>query len=362
MHKEKRNKVLSIFLFIQIGLVYILSYFPLFIEKFYSNGIYIYISTFFRTIFGWVPFSIGDLIYLVLILLTIRFLISFFKDKNKNLKSILFQALASFSIFYFCFYFFWALNYSRPSIINSLQLESKESNSPVNIEELKNITNKLLYRVTYLQKKLTINDSLPVIVPYSTKEVINLTVIGYQNLNKKFNQFQYKTPSLKKSLFSLPITYIGFSGYFNPLTGEAQVDYLIPKISLPMTCSHEVAHQLGIASESEANFIGYLAANFHKDKYFRYSANLSAFRYALFDIYRHDEKLYQEYLLKIPLGVIKNMKESKEFWKKYENPVEPIFKVFYDNYLKINQQEDGLESYNNMVELLIAYDDKYLLR
>ena len=365
MHKEKRNKILTIFLFVQIGLVYLFSKFPNFIEKIYSNGIYLYLSSFFRTIFGWIPFSVGDIIYFILIILIIRFLIIIFRRKFKNKKQIFYQIFASFSIFYFFFYLFWGLNYSRPPITQSLQLKSNKpaiATDKYDIEKLKSLTNKLLYKIKNLQFELTGNDTLAVVVPYSKKEIISKTKIGYQNLSTTFKQFQYKPNSLKKSLFSLPLTYMGFAGYFNPLTGEAQVDYLIPKINLPMTCSHEVAHQLGIASESEANFIGFLAASFHNDKYFQYSAHLTALNYALFDIYRIDQELYQKYILEIPLGVKKNMNETKEFWKKYQNPVEPLFKYFYDNYLKYNQQEDGLKSYNKMVDLLIAYDNKYVLK
>ena len=60
-------------------------------------------------------------------------------------------------------------------------------------------------------------------------------------------------------------------------------------------------------------------------------------------------------------GNLQNIRESDEFWKQYQNPLEPMFKIFYDHFLKINQQEDGLESYNRMVELLIAYDAKYVI-
>ena len=154
---------------------------------------------------------------------------------------------------------------------------------------------------------------------------------------------------------------MGFSGYLNPLTGEAQVDHLIPETNLPFTCSHEIAHQLGIASESEANFVGFLAAINHEDPYFQYSAYILVLRYALFDIRRYDPELFQNYLNRIPKGIIKNMRESDEFWKKYENPIEPLFKLFYDNYLKYNQQKDGLESYNQIMGLVISYDQAYSL-
>ena len=364
MQKVKRNKILTILLFIQIGLVYLLSKFPDHIENIYSNGIYVLISSIFRTIFGWFPFSVGDLLYTFLVILIIRFLILVIKRRFGNMKSILFQVGANLSVFYFCFYFFWGLNYSRPPIISSLNLEITETTlteQRYNIEKLENLADKILYKIIRLQNELVSHDSIAVQVPYSKSEILNYTSIGYENLSNTFKQFKYKPSSIKKSIYSLPLTYMGFAGYFNPLTGEAQVDYLIPKISLPMTCSHEVAHQLGIASESEANFVGFLAASFHNDKYFQYSAYLGAFRYILYDIYMYDSENYENYVSKIPLGVKKNIRQSQDFWNSYKNPFEPFFKIFYDNYLKANQQKMGISSYNQVVELLLAYDAKYQL-
>jgi len=371
MNKEKRNKLLTFLLPVQIGIVYLLSFFPNFIEKSYTNGIYILISRFLRTIFGWIPFSVGDLLYALVIILLLRFIVLLIKKRFKNIKLQLYQLGAFISIFYFLFYFLWGLNYSRPPITQSLGLEMEKIVLPSDtlskpagksdIKKLEILTNKLFERLVSLQMDLVPHDSLAVMIPYSKSEILKRTSIGYENLSQSFSQFKYQPGSIKKSIFSLPLTYMGFAGYLNPFTGEAQVDYLIPKTSLPMTSSHEVAHQLGIASESEANFIGFLAASFHDDKYFQFSAYLSAFRYALHDIYAYDPELYNIYVKKLPSGIKKNIKENQAFWKRYENPAEPIFKIFYDNYLKVNQQESGLLSYNQMVGLLIAYDAKYSL-
>ena len=371
MQKEKRNKVLTILLFVQIGIVYLLSNFPNFIDQFYSNGIYKLISSFLRSIFGWVPFSVGDVLYTIILILMLRFFVQIIKERFKYIKIQLFQLGAFISVLYFCFYFLWGLNYSRSPIAHSLGLELEETiidlktnsqpTGKYKIKKLENLTNKFLDRLISLQLELVPHDSIAVLVPYSKSEILKSTSLGYKNLSEVFPQFEYHPSSIKKSIFSLPLTYMGFAGYFNPLSGEAQVDYLIPKISLPMTSSHEVAHQLGFASESEANFIGFLAASFHSDKYFNYSAYLSAFRYALHDIYSYDPELYKMYIEKLPVGIKKNIRENQEFWKRYENPAEPLFKIFYDNYLKVNQQKSGLLSYNQMVGLLIAYDAKYPL-
>ncbi len=357
MQKEKIHKTLFILLFVQIFFVFLFSKFPDFIEKYYSNGIYIYISSFYRTVFGWLPFSFGDLIYATLLILLLRFLVLFFKSNRKRKKLLFIEFIASFSIFYFLFYFSWGLNYSRIPLSTSLQLET-DSVSKVKLFAL---TDKLLEKTKNYQLQITGNDTIAVVVPYSKNEILEMTPKGYHALSQEFEQFTYRPTSLKKSLFSVPLTYMGFAGYLNPITGEAQVDYLLPKISLLTTSSHEIAHQLGIASESEANFIGFLAATHQKDTYFNYAAYLNALRYALFDVYRFDPELYRKYVDEIPLGIVKNIRETELFWKQYENPLEPVFKTFYDNYLKMNQQEDGLKSYNKMVDLLIAFDQKYPL-
>jgi len=358
MFSKKTYQILTILLFVQIGLVSFLSKLPNFVENFYATGIYTYISSFLRKLLGWIPFSVGDIIYFLLIFLTVRFIIRFFRHKQK--KILLLQFFAGVSIFYFFFYFFWGFNYSRLPVSKSLPLTKIETGK-FDIDKLKNLTEHLLFKSIQLQLQLTKHDSLPVIVPYKRDTILQLTQVGYAHLSHEFPQFEYIPASLKKSLFSVPLTYMGFSGYFNPLTGEAQVNYLIPKINLPMTCSHEVAHQLGIASESEANFIGFLAANFHPDLYFQYSANLLALRYALRDIYQYNPTLYQSYIKQLPKGILKNFQENAIFWEKYKNPTEPLFKSFYHNYLKYNQHTDGIKNYGKMVYLLIAYQEEYVL-
>lgn len=353
----KTNRTLSVFLIIQIIFVQILNYFPDFIEQYYSNGIYKFISTVFRYVFGWIPFSIGDIIYISLIIFTIKFIINIIIDKKRNIKHLLFSIGATFSIIYFLFYFLWGLNYSRKPLANSMNFEKNK----YDLIELTTLSEKLLLKLSKIHTDLTENDSLKVKVPYNKNKILQQSANGYHNLSKDLSQFEYKPSSIKKSLFSLPLTYMGFAGYFNPLSGEAQVDYLIPKVSLPMTCSHEIAHQLGIASESEANFIGFLAAINNDDQYFQYSAYLMAYRYTLYDIAKKDPEIFDMYLKKTPVGIIKNYKEIEIFWSKYKNPTEPFFKFFYDNYLKVNQQKHGIQSYSKMVDLLLAYDKKYPL-
>lgn len=355
MKKQYIYKIFTLFFFVQLIFIAIISRFPNLIEFYYSNGIYPYIASVFRIIFGWVPFSVGDIYYFLLGSFLFISIVRFLKNGFKNIKENILKLGAYISIFYFLFHLFWGMNYYRNSLFNTLELEQKE----YTVNDLIDLSNDLLTKTKKIHFKLTQNDTLKVVINDSKEKIINQVYNGYEQLSKTSTNYKYNNKSIKKSLFSLPLTYMGFSGYFNPFSGEAQVDYLVPKPNLPIISSHEVAHQLGFASESEANFIGFLAATNNEIDYYKYSGYLMALRYSISATYGKDSIIGKQLIDSIPKGIIKNIQESQDFWRAYQNKAEPFFKLFYDNYLKANQQKDGMKGYSNMVGLLVAYREKY---
>jgi Protein of unknown function (DUF3810) len=119
-----------------------------------------------------------------------------------------------------------------------------------------------------------------------------------------------------------------------------------------------MAHQMGFASESECNFIGFLASIKNDDLYFKYSGYSFALHYCLYNWEIRNPRVAKQLLKTINPGILKNYQESQNFWKQYETPIETGFKIFYDNYLKLNQQKDGLESYSKFVDLMVNYYEK----
>ena len=100
MKWNKKHIVLSILLPIQILLIEWASKHPEFIETYYSNGIYRYISKFLRIVFGWLPFSTGDLLMVFGVFILIRFLYRLIRTNFENLipKTIHFTAVLSLSL------------------------------------------------------------------------------------------------------------------------------------------------------------------------------------------------------------------------------------------------------------------------
>ena len=119
-----------------------------------------------------------------------------------------------------------------------------------------------------------------------------------------------------------------------------------------------MAHQIGFASESECNFIGFLASTQNEDLHFKYAGYTNALRYCLANIAAKDEAKFNQLLKTINPGILDNFQESEDFWMSHRSFIDKGFEIFYDNFLKMNQQKDGMESYSKFVDLLVNYYDK----
>ncbi len=346
----QRKYILPLFLIIQVISLKVLAFFPEVVERFYSNGLYVSLSKAERFIFGWIPFSVGDILYAILIAYLLTSIWKTRKTWRSQLKNNILKILSGFSIFYFIFHFLWALNYYRTPLFEKMNIKREYSN-----EDLYEFTQKLIVKTNEVQFAITHDKNQKVSNPYSQDSIFKMTQNGYDTLAKEHSYFRYTVPSRKKSLFSLPLTYMGFGGYLNPFTNESQVNYKLPMYGFPNVISHEMAHQIGYASESECNFIGFMACIKNDNLYFKYSAYSNALRYCLENVFIKDEAKFKELKALVHPGVLKNYKESELFWREYDTFIDTAFHAFYDQYLKANQQKDGLESYSKFVDLLINY-------
>ncbi len=348
--KHKTATLLTIALPVQVLLVQLLGFFPDFVEKYYSNGIYPLLSKALRFTFGWLPFSFGDLMYAILIILLVRFLYLKLIKRTTPWKEVLLEIGAGLSIIYALFHFCWGFNYYRKPLNEILKLDGEYTQ-----EELVKVSRALITKANNLHKQLQPIDSASVAYSYDKAEIFEKTIPAYKQLSTIFPELKYEPRSIKTSLFSLILTYMGFSGYLNPITNEAQVNGLILNYKSPTTSCHEEAHQLGFAAENEANFVAALATMNTNDIYFNYSGVTFSLRYCLRELYAIDEQLGVCHAEMLRPGVFKNFEEVIAFWRSYRNPLEPGFKTTYDTFLKANNQRKGIHSYRYVVNLLVNY-------
>ncbi len=330
------------------------------VENSFSSYFYKSFSSFLRIVFGWLPFSIGDILYLLLVIFLIfklfqilRFV--FVKKRRVNVTKKLKTGFVSTLIFCSCSYIvfniFWGINYNRIGISYQLDLKLVK----YTLEDLKCINELLVEKI---------NDSKAVIEKNnfkypSNEELFFRTQNAYKILSKKYFFLAYKNESIKKSMWGWLGNYTGFLGYYNPFTGEAQVNTTVPKFTQPFTTCHEVAHQLGYAKEMEANFVGYLAASASTDTLFRYSVYAELFSYANRSLFFADFKQALSNRKRLSPAVILDFKERRKFNEEHTSFVEPIISNLYSNFLKMNKQPMGILSYDEVTAFLIAYYKKY---
>lgn len=350
MMKNRLKNGIAIALIPQIILVKALGAYPEFIETYYSEGLYPRISKFFRWMFGWVPFSVGDLLYFLLIFFAIRYLIVYRKHIKKHLKLFFRDVIMVLSTAYFTFHLLWGFNYYRQPISEKLGLPESHTQ-----KELVSLVEKLTVQTNALQLAITKDSTQRVDIPYTKREIFDKTIHGYQKLGKSLPFLIYSRPSIKASLFSTGLTYMGYGGYLNPFTNEGQVNGRLPNFRFPVVAGHEIGHQIGYSAENETNFIGYLVTASNDDPYFQYSASAYALGYCLSELKRRDEAIFEKFYAQLHPGVQRNFREMAEFWQQFENPLEPIFKSIFDSFLKANSQVEGIKSYNAVVTLLVNY-------
>jgi hypothetical protein len=249
------------------------------------------------------------------------------------------------------FHLLWGMNYYRVPLNSRLKMNLSYDEISLNktLEFLVNKTNDL-------HSMLSVNDTLPVIIPYKKEKLSNM-------LEKEFKINLITTnikTEIKNSIISELISYMGFAGYLNPFTLESQVNKNIPSISYITTASHEMAHQTGIASESEANFIAIISTINHPDPFIKYSGYTFALKHCYNDLSKKNPEVAKKTLSKLKKGIYKNFTEVSLFWKVYQNPLEPYFKSGYDKFLKAEGQKQGIKTYSEVVSYVVNYFNENL--
>ena len=345
---DRIKRIIALSLLPQVFLVYLASKNPEFIERYYSLGLYPIVSGLYRSFLGWIPFSIGDIIYVLLGILVIVYLLK--NRKRLFTKKMVVNAIMVLSVAYFTFNFMWGLNYYRLPIGDAFDLEEAFTQ-----EELIQVIEGLTRTCNDLQEEITGDTASAVWVPHSRKAIFGTAREGYETLGQRYPKLNYIPPSIKPSLLSTLLSYMGYGGYLNPFTLEGQVNAKLPTFRLPVVSAHEMAHQVGYSAENEANFLGYLAASNSSDPYAQYSAKTFGLSHCLGQLQVLDSVITDSLIARMNPGVRKNFIEVREFWESYKNPLEPVFKSAFDTFLKANRQEEGMASYSRVVGLLVAY-------
>ncbi|MBL7726714.1 MAG: DUF3810 domain-containing protein [Dinghuibacter sp.] len=321
----------------------------------YANGMYPHISRVLRWCTGWLPISFGDIIYslfgIYILYKTAMFIKKLFRKQVTRTYLLLGfrKMLVFFLSVYLLFNALWGLNYRRQGIAWQLELDVQRY-STADLDTVLGIVSQRLHALADSQNGRQALYQRP----FLFAEGANL----YRKNTAPYPFMVLEYPSVKRSIFGRIGNYLGFQGYYNPFSGEAQVNTTVPVFMQPNIVCHEMAHQAGYAKENEANFVGYLAGKRSANPCFRYSAYFDLVLYGLLDMQLRDSARARTIAQALPKQVKTDIREWEQFRKKHKNPLEQVVMWFYGQYLKANDMPSGIATYNEVIAWLIAYYKK----
>ena len=181
---------------------------------------------------------------------------------------------------------------------------------------------------------------------------------NFKIASKKYSFLSLSPAVPKKIHFSKVMSYTNITGIYFPLTAEANINMDNKDFNLPFTMAHEMAHSVMAVKEYEANFSAFLVCIESESAFIRYSAYVNALKYCVNALYDADKSLYREVLSMLSDKVLKDLKEESAHWSKYEGAVAEVSQKINDMHIKISGQPEGVQSYGKVTDLLILWNQK----
>ncbi|MFZ4261178.1 DUF3810 domain-containing protein [Sphingobacterium sp. HJSM2_6] len=320
------------------------------VEQYYSRLFYPIFSEIPKFLVGWFPWSVGDIVYACLFIFLLCYLFQVIRELVKRNVKLAFQRLLAFVAavlsIYLYFNISWGINYNRTAIAKEMKLDL----DTVLLNDHIQILTKHIEQVNILREKLSFEK-----YPLSA---INEEVMRIMQEDLVFPMLSKTQIQIKSPINNTLASYFGVSGYFNPFTHEAHANTQMPKASYPFMVAHELAHQMGIGFEDECNFIAYVKLHQQENPKLAYAAYYESVNYLLRSLYLVDQHEFEKMKSLLSEQVLSDLKEEQKYWKNYTGWLTSLSSLFYDQYLKHNNQAEGMARYGMVSRLIIAYEVK----
>ena len=358
MRKERKNIIspfatLSVIVFIIIGILYFISDFSRPFAD-YINGT---LSQGFRRLMASVgdlfPFSLFELLIAclpIILFLVIYRAVKVFSDFRLRIRFIINLAAVVLLI------------YSGHLLALGIAHNTTSLDKKMELSEVEVTKDNLTETLTDLVDEL---NSLADLVPrdqngvfthgYSYPEISEKVSSAYNEFAHTYGLPEGYKSNAKGVRAGAVMSYLGITGIYTYVTGEANVNTSYPDYVTLFTTAHEMAHQRGILRENEANFIAYILLSNSDDLTLRYSAALNMYSYFASALYRTDKDAYYEIVATLSDSVKADIRSANAVSEKYgDTIIEDISEWINDFYLE-SSGSGGIVSYSRVVELVLAY-------
>ena len=199
-------------------------------------------------------------------------------------------------------------------------------------------------------------------------DLIAESVHAMETMGQQYDRLSgyYVTPKYLKCSEFFSQQYI--MGYYFPFSMEANINSVMYITNVAPTVCHELAHTKGFIFENDANMIGYLACIQSDDTFLQYCGYLSVLNYVNNDFYKSVNKsTYKKHVRINDRVADDNVFLTREDWQAVEkkaavktSTVKKVSNNFLNTNLKLNGVDEGIQQYNEVVNLLLDYYDGIL--
>jgi hypothetical protein len=320
-------------------------------ERLYARAVYPHIPAALSRVSGRVGFSVGEVLTCFVLLTGLAFLVRFCvllylrrggraRRASEALRCSAWLAAGLLWLFMLAF----GLNYQRPLLFDLLGFERRSANAA----ELEAMGREVVGRVNESYAEAHADNRLAP-DPWQIASLLKESFDAAPDLSL-LPRGPYAPP---KPLFaSGAFTLIGLSGIYSPFTGEPNYNADMPDFQLPFTMAHEMAHQRGVARESEANFVAYLVCVNSRDPFVRYSGYRNGLG-VLNELYRFEPEKARELARRLGPGFREDSRRAALFWAKATGAA--LSNRINDLYLRANRVRQGTADYAASTTLIVAY-------
>ena len=318
------------------------------VERWYADWLYPILQANLTSLSNRLPVALFDIAIVVFIaVLIVIWVRSIRAARKKQALGSLWRGVTStltlLAVVYLWFLAAWGLNYARPPLESQL---------------------------TFDRARIT-PDAVRVLAEYAIERANQTHAAGHaagfqsiadspqalidalHQVEKEFGRPRptvFATP--KWSIFSPFYRASGVSGQLGPFFLETLLNPDLTGPERPAVLAHEWAHLSGYAPESDASFIGLLAA-LRAGPAAEYSAWLDLMAESVNQL----QPVTQQIVLKnLAQGPRDDQAAIRERLKELVRPVEQAAWSSYDRMLKSQGVEEGIQSYSRVIELVIGSD------
>ena len=253
----------------------------------------------------------------------------------------LFRTLVFASVLYLWFVAAWGLNYARPELETAVGYQP----SRVNDAALRALAER-----TTIELNRTHAAAHAAGFP-AVRDVPAPLVAALHEVERRLGRPRRTTPGRpKRTLLAYFFRASGVDGMHAPFLLETLLNPDLTPPERPAVLAHEWAHMAGYAPESDASFVGLVAA-LRADVGSQYSAWLSLFDHAVGQLPRAEQRAFVSRLEAGPQA------DRRAISERIQARVDVVARASwetYDHYLKSQGVDEGVESYSRVVQLLLG--------